>query len=137
MGRKGKATTNGSADGFFGIFSEEGLNLHSNAREANFRVCKPSFTMVVEKQRNFFGLKWKLREFRGLERGVRAAGDRSAGNKPSSAGRTPDQRPDWECTRTARPSKRHRGAAAIEAEKCQSSSKSQIYHCTISGFQLC
>ena len=110
MGRKGKATTKpGSADGFFGIFSEEGLNLHSNAREANFRVCKPSFTMVVEKQRNFFGLKWKLREFRGLERGVRAAGDRSAGNKPSSAGRTPDQRPDWECTRTARPSTGARG----------------------------
>ena len=34
------------------------------------------------------------------------------------AGRTPDQRPDWECTRTARQSTRRGcGGGAIEAEK--------------------
>ena len=111
-GRRQKRAWERHCHPFSGSFQRTGLSYtHSNAGSKFSSANLVSQT--VWKTRQLFGWKGKLREFWGLEREVRAAGDRSvAGNKPllaPCAGRTPDQRPDWECTRTAGPSIRRGG----------------------------
>ena len=64
-----------------GLFSEEGLNIHSNPR-CKFQYLQTYFCQIGGgKTMQFLEV---ARVSGCLERGVRAAGDRSAGNKLSS-----------------------------------------------------
>ena len=62
-------------------------------------------------------------------------------NSPCNAGRTPDQRPDWECTRTARPSIRlGEEQLKLKSTKTKAAEEDNIQInllCKVLGFQLC